>query len=165
MKKLLLLSLLCLVGRGEDVCTSIKANCVLNSQMGPGNVQAVDVNLTASQIDTLNQIPQGLIAAPGTGKAIAVDSVYCFNDFGTVAYGAGTATLDVRYGSSTGFLAVSLPNSFVEAADDQLYVAKGGSAVVVSGASVVLAIETDPATGDGALNCRAHYRVIQTDDI
>lgn len=122
----------------------------------------VDVTLTSAQILALNGTPITVVAAPGSGKAIVVESVYAYNDYVSAAYSAGTDTLDLKYTDGSGATLVSLTNAFLEAAADaRAAVHASTQYAVTQNAAVVAYVGTgNPTSGSGTIRLRVFYKVV-----
>lgn len=155
-----------LLGATGDVGVSIKPGSVKLSQMHASALQSVDLNLTSSQMDTLNATPVSAIAAPGSGYVTQVESVLCkVVSTGLTAFELGSGTVDFRYTDGSGGLAAQLTNAFVESSSDAYFQAYGRDAVAVVNAAIVAYASTDVSQGTGSLNCRVFYRTVRGSDI
>lgn len=122
----------------------------------------VDVTLTSAQLLAINTTPIEVVAAPGSGKAIVVESVVAFNDFVTAAYSAGTDTLDLKYTNGSGATLVSLTNAFLESsADARAAVHSSTQYALTQNAAVVAYVGTgNPTTGAGSIALRIFYKEV-----
>lgn len=153
------------LGATGDVGVSIKPNAVNFTHLATRVLQYADVTLTSTQMDTLNATPVTLVAAPGTGKVIYLDDVFCYNDYNTIQFENGTGTLDVRYGSSSGSLAAQFSNEFVEYNSDKGAHAYARDSLTSDNTALVLYSSADVTAGNGTIKCRATYRTATINDI
>jgi len=124
--------------------------------------QVATVEVSSAEILDLNSTEKELIAAPGAGKAIVIDEVVAFHDYGTATY-AFSGDADIRYTDNSGDKAAdSLAHvAFGEATADAYQVSKGLTVAPVANAPVVLhAASADPTTGDGTFTLYIRYRVL-----
>ena len=135
-------------------------------QMDVSALKSADVNLSAAQLDSLNATPIAVIAAPGSGKAIMVESAMCFVDFVATRLEAGSGVLSFRYTDGSGVKATAdIPNATIELNSDTHYVAAGASGVPAVNAAIVATIDADVTSGDSIINCRVFYRTVTISDI
>lgn len=135
-------------------------------QMDVSALKSVDVNLSAAQLDTLNATPITVIAAPGSGKALMVESAFCFVDFVNTRLEAGSGVLSFRYTDGSGTKATAdIPNATIELNSDTHYVAAGASGTPAVNAALVATIDADVTAGDTIINCRVYYRTVTISDI
>lgn len=131
------------------------------------SLQSASVTITAAQLKALNTTPISLIAAPGEGYALALDSAVLFLDYGTAAYDgiAAGEDLNIRYTDGSGALVATIETDpFLTATADALrYVQPTTAAAItpVANAALVLYMATgNIATGDSPLKLKLYYRVI-----
>lgn len=131
------------------------------------SLQSASVTLTAAQVKLLNTTPITLVAAPGEGYALALDSAVLFLDYGTTAYDgiASGEDLEIRYTDGSGALVATIETTdFLGATADALrYVQPTTTAAItpVANAALVLYMATgNIATGDSPLKLKLYYRVI-----
>jgi hypothetical protein len=148
-----------------DVGASIKPNAVDFSKLATRVLQYADVTLSSTQMDTLNATPVTLVAAPGSGKVIYLDDVFCYNTFVSTQFELGSGTLDVRYGSSSGSLAAQFSNEFVEYNSSKGAHAYARDSLTSDNTALVLYASSDVTAGNGNIKCRATYRTVQLSDI
>jgi hypothetical protein len=79
---------------------TIANNAVDFGQLALDVMQTVTINLTAAQIKGIWATPIQLIAAPGSGKLILVDSMLWDIHYGTVQYASG-GTIAAQYGNTS----------------------------------------------------------------
>lgn len=118
------------------------------------------ITVSSAEILALFATPKELISAPGMNKYLIVDYVEAFNDFGTTAYAANAAGIDVLY--SGGSTIANLTETWAEATGDQL-----ASAITVAVDDVpantavdLQALAADPTTGDGDWLIHIGYRIV-----
>lgn len=150
---------------GEIVAADIADSTITTAKLDVQNMQSVDVAIANAALDTMNATPVQLVAAPGSGKAVQVTSVFCFNDFVTAALELGSGTLDVRYENSSGGLAAQFTNAWAESAADAYMSAPGLAVVALTNKAIVMHASADITSGGGNLACRVHYRTITISDI
>ncbi len=139
----------------------------------------VDVQLNDAALLALALTPQQLVAAPGANRAIIVDAVYMFFDFGLGAYDdvAADGDLNLIYAggadASAGFNIEA--NGFIDAVADLAqffphahdYVA-GTPVVVTPVANVAVQLDNDGAefttvandTSTNTLSIRVYYHIV-----
>jgi hypothetical protein len=130
-------------------------------------LQTASVTITAAQVKALNTTPITLIAAPGEGYALALDSAVLFLDYESAAYDeiAAGEDLNIRYTDGSGQLVATIETDpFLTATADALrYVQPATTAAItpVENAALVLYMATgNIATGDSPLKIKLYYRVI-----
>lgn len=133
------------------------------------SLQSASVTITTAQVKLLNTTPISLIAAPGAGYALALDSAVLFLDYGSVAYDgiAAGEDLNIRYTDGNGQLVATIETDpFLTATADAVrYVQPATTAAItpVDNAALVLFMTTgNIATGDSPLKLKLYYRVIPT---
>lgn len=119
-----------------------------------------DVKLTAAQLDTLNDTPVELVAAPGAGKVLECLGLVASLDFVVTRAELGSGTLDARYENSSGGLAAQITNAFAEAAADGIFKAPPLAVVALVNKALVLHASADVTSGDSILYVRVYYRTI-----
>lgn len=132
-------------------------------------LQETSVTITATQLKALNTTPISLIAAPGEGYAIALDSAVLFLDYNSAAYDgiASGEDLNIRYTDGSGALVATIETDpfLTSTADALRYVQPATTAAItpVDNAALVLYMATgNIATGDSPLKIKLYYRVIPT---
>lgn len=92
-------------GKPLNLSTSSGGAVVLNgANVGAGGALQTSMTLTPAQIQAMTNTSATavtLIAAPGLGKIIIVDSVVVDLEFATTAYATGTADLEISYESGS----------------------------------------------------------------
>lgn len=125
-----------------------------------------DFKLTAAQMDTLNATPVEILAAPGAGLAILVDSILTKIVPGATPFELGSGTLAFQYTDTSGAaVATAVPNANVEAAATDYYKSVGLAVVPVVNAKLVAKASADVTAGDGAVYGRIYYRVIKSAEL
>lgn len=130
--------------------------------------------LTASQVRNLNATPVTVIAAPGSGKAIVVDSLQLTLDFNSNVYDDDGAGEDF-YLLYTGGQAVtnacdnatclnvdqaSDAFGYIQSNPVQGYVLASNTSVSITIASGELAAANNDANGDSPIRYRIRYRIV-----
>lgn len=135
--------------------------------VGTGVQSVAEVTIAAGAVATLNATPVELVAAPGAGKAIVVDEVQWWLDFGSTAYDAAASgdTLVAKYTNGSGAAVVDTVagDTFGGASADAYAVARGASVAPVANAAVVAHINTGEwygAAGDSPVKARIRYRTL-----
>lgn len=149
-----------------DIGASIKPNAVDFSKLATRVLQYSDVTLSSTDMDTLNATPVTLVAAPGSGKTVYLEDVFCYNTFNSTKF-ALAGTLDVRYGSSTGSTVASFPQDFVTTPGGASVGAHAYARDSAAPANTALVLYTtaDVTAGNGSIKCRATYRTATLNDI
>lgn len=125
------------------------------------------VTLSSAQILALFTTPITVIAAPGAGKFIEIQSIHPWLDFNSAAYVPGGSNLEFRYvngsGSRIGYVTST---GFLDAvADAHRVIVPGGggsayTATDANNAAVVAYISLgNPITGDSPVKLEILYRV------
>lgn len=137
---------------------------------------SVSVTVSSAEILALFTTFKQLIAAPGAGKYIIVETIVVLNDFGTVAY-VTSGDLGIRYTDDSGGRLGGLKISFVQAVADvvaQIIPNLDGGTdfwpslrprLAEENAPLVLSANEwefadNPTTGDGELKLEIIYRII-----
>lgn len=159
------------IGAGAVTGSKIAANAVDYANLALDVAASTTVTLSAAQIKALYDTPVLLVAAPGSGKLVIIDSILWDIAFGTTQYAAGGA-LAAQYGNAahgagpaaSGTLAAASLNG-VAASD---FLSNAGSAGLLNVArtaalntAVYLSNATgDFTTGDSTATLYVRYRVI-----
>lgn len=159
------------IGAGAISGSKIANNAVDYAQLALDVGATTTVALTAAQIKALYDTPVLLVAAPGAGKLIIIDSILWDIAYGTTQYTAG-GVLAAQYGNTvhgagpvaSGTLAAASLNAV--AANG--FLSNGGIAGglnVTKTASLNTAVylsnqTADFATGDSTANLYVRYRVV-----
>ena len=110
-------------------------------------IKTIEVQLSSAEILALNTSPKVLLTVDAANVA-EVLSVYCFNDYNSTTYEAGTDKLFVRYASTETLFEV--PNEFIEATADAY--ARGimtSNQVLKKGQNIEAYCASNPTTGNG----------------
>jgi hypothetical protein len=138
------------------------AVATLAAPVVPGLLESV-AQLTNADILALNAAPQTLVAAPGAGFAVAVDSVY-FYFASAGAYTVGSADMKVEYATGADILDI-VESGFLNQGTDQArhYAPAVGAFTPVANSAVRLICEAAALTGGNAANTlsiRTLYRLV-----
>lgn len=133
---------------------------------------SADVTVSTAELKALNATPKQLVAAPGAGYALVLDSILLFLDYNSTAYDgiAGGEDLVVRYTDGSGTaLATIEATGFLDQTSDQTRYATPTVQTTTAGqtpaanAALVLHMATgEIATGNSPLKVRVKYRTIPT---
>lgn len=132
-------------------------------------LQETSVTITTAQVKALYTTPIELIAAPGAGYAVVLDSAVVFLDYATTKYDgiAAGEDLNIRYTDGSGALVATIETDpfLASEADALRYVQPTTAAALipVEDAALVLYMASgNIATGDSPLKLKLYYRVIPT---
>lgn len=123
-------------------------------------IRTVKVTLSTAEIWALNANPKSLLPDLGSGFIYEIISAVGINNFGTAAFEAGSAKLEIKY--SGGDTMFEFDNTFIEAGAAVVHRAIPTTSFVMSAASVVAYCGTvpTPATGDGSIDIILTYRFV-----
>ena len=157
---------------GAVTGSKIAANTVDYANIALDVAATVSISLTAAQFKALYDTPIQVIAAPGAGKLVLVDSVLIDYAYSTAQYTAGGA-IGLQYGnasnlrgpSASGTLAAATLNAVAASG----YLSLSGSAGVPLNVAASASLNTavyisndtqDFASGSGTFNVYIKYRVV-----
>jgi hypothetical protein len=159
------------IGAGAVNGSKIGANAVDYANLALDVAASATISLTAAQIKALYDTPVQLVAAPGAGKLIVIDSILWDIAYGTTQFTAG-GVLAAQYGNTvhgagpvaSGTLAAASLNGVAASG----FLSNGGIAGGLSVAktaslntAVYLSNQTaDFATGDSTATLYVRYRVV-----
>jgi len=116
----------------------------------------------------LNSAPQTIVAAPGAGKYVEVQSIHWFLDYATAAYdGTKTGNLMAKYTNGSGDEVVGqvAETGFMDQTADTHAVTHGIDCVPVANAAIVAHASNDwfSAAGDSPVKYEVIYRIRSID--
>ena len=134
---------------------------------GNGNARMLEkvVSLTAAQIKNLQSAPVTLIAAPGAGKIIEIESIVAMLDYATAVF-TGSNNLEFRYTGAAGDkVTADLAYAFLNAGADAYRVVKSvvTELTPVVNALVCVCVPTANPGGETAastLKFRIRYHIV-----
>jgi hypothetical protein len=159
------------IGSGAVTGSKIANNAVDYAQLALDVAASATVSLTAAQIKALYDTPVQLIAAPGAGKLVIIDSILWDIAYGTTQYTAG-GVLAAQYGNTvhgagpvaSGTLAAASLNGVAASSFLSNGGIAGGLSVLKSASlntAVYLSNQTaDFASGDSTATLYVRYRVV-----
>lgn len=160
----------CTVGRTGQTLNLPGTVAFSATPTGDGIAMYKEVSVTNAEMLDLADTPVELIAAPGAGKVIEVQSVVFFFDY-TAAYTVtGNDDLDVCYTTEANVILTGEATGFVDAtADDMLFCTRvadySPAKTVAENAAVVLANNSSDFGGGNAANAvrvKISYRIWST---
>lgn len=126
-------------------------------------MQRVTVTVTSAQIKTLNSVPTTILAAPGAGFGLVINTIVFNMVFGTTQYASGGAVSVTYTGNATNLLATTLAaNQITSATSTRNWIpaAAGQNAILVNTGLDIKAATGDFTTGDGVLNVTIEYKIV-----
>jgi len=158
------------IGSGAVTGSKIANNAVDYAQIALDVAATATVTLTAAQIKALYDTPVQLIAAPGSGKLILIDSILWDIAFVTTQYTAGGA-IQAQYGNSAhgagSPASASIAAATLNGVAASGYLANGSGAATLNAPATVLNTAVylsnatqDFASGDSTVTLYVRYRVV-----
>lgn len=126
-------------------------------------MQRKTVTVTSAQIKTLNSVPTTILAAPGAGFGIVVNTIVFNMVFGTTQYASGGVVSVTYTGNATNLLATTLAaNQITSATSTRNWIpgAAGQNTILLNTGLDIKAATGDFTTGDGVLNVTIEYKVV-----
>ena len=142
--------------------TDATTGLIVSEGISPNLVQTVQVSVSSVDILALNATPKTLVAAPGAGKAIVVDSITLKMVTTSTQYANGGA-LEFRYTDASGAkVTADVADTVVKAGAGTSYsVVPGVAVTAVANAPIVLDNATAPfITGTGTATVVVNYHVV-----
>lgn len=126
-----------------------------------------DVTVSAAEVLGLGTTPKTLVAAPGAGKLLVLETCQLWLDFATTAYDgiASGEDLSIKYTNASGVEVAQIEaTGFLDGTADETRYIKAASAAAVqpvaNAALVLTMLVGNIATGDSPLKVRTFYRVL-----
>ena len=134
--------------------------------VGVPDVLSADVVISSAELLALHTTPKTLVAAPGAGKALVLDSAVFFLDYNSAAYAAIAAgdDINIRYTDGSGAIAGTLETTgFLDLTADAYSVVQppAGSIILPANAPLVASLGGAITTGNSPVAVRTLYRVIE----
>lgn len=129
-----------------------------------GEIRTKVTRVTHTQILDLLATDATLIAAPGAGYGIQVDSIFAYFDVTTTGYTLGTADLRISYVGDTDIASLTEAGWLDQTADGGRDYKSASPTTVVANAAVVLRAVTADVTGGNAANTLTftiQYRIVK----
>ena len=137
-------------------------NLVDNAELNPAISQAVQVNITAAQLNAINTTPVTLITTTAAGQLIIPQSVIFEMNATSTTFTSGGA-LSVTYNAgSTNLMGGTIPASVVTSSSAGYYQVdvSGNGQTVTPNAGLTLYGGTNFATGTGTAKVFLNYYII-----
>lgn len=135
-------------------------------------IQFIDVTVSSAELLALNATPKQIVAAPGAGLAIILESVVAYKAAGTAYAGiAAGEDLAINYTNGSGLELLEIETTgFLDQATAQTrhasaFRAASGIASITPVANAALVIQLlvgEITTGNSPLKLRVYYRVVPT---
>lgn len=157
------------IANNTITASQIAANGVTSAALSLDTIQYVKVPITAAQWNGMYAAPFVLIAAPGAGKMIVVDSCVLVMTFVAAQYAAGGAVAlqydTTVHGAGTlasATLAAATVNGYAASSNVGIAPALGSSAITtVQNKGLYISNQTGAfTTGDGTWNAHLAYRIV-----
>ena len=126
------------------------------------SAQVRKTTLTATQVKALNATPIELVPAAGAGKAILVDKIVAFLDYGGTRY-TGSNAMQYRYTNGSGSqVTTALSSTRLNSTADTIEKASPlNTVLVIANAPVVASVPVaDPGAGNSPITVWVHYSII-----
>lgn len=158
------------IGAGAVTGSKIANNAVDYAQLALDVAATVTVNLTAAQINGMYATPVQIVAAPGAGKLILIDSILWDIAFVSAQYAAGGA-IQAQYGNTIhgagSPASASIAAATLNGVAASGFIANGSGAATlnapatVENTAVFLSNATGAfTTGDSTVTLYVRYRVV-----
>ena len=128
-----------------------------------GSRYTTSLVLSAGEIKTLNTTPIELVAAPGSGKVVKIQSIVANLTFGTVAFATNTNLQIITSGASVSQYELDMLGatvSTIRQMKDNTTSNVAHTQLLDNTAVNVIAETGDPTTGDGTVTIYATYDII-----
>jgi len=141
-----------------------------SSTVGPDGSRSVSGTILSAALLTIGATPVELVPAPGAAKLIVVDSVYLFNDYGTVPYTnvGGVSGLFYSTSLTSSDKITQVSTSFYTATSDnrRMYHPWYQLNLIIND-SIVLGntTATNLTTGDGNFYFTVNYKILNAADM
>lgn len=156
-----------------DILVNNDGDVVVSSDSS--NTRVATVNLTSAQVKALRATPQTIVAAPGAGKIVVVESVVLqLNYGGTNAFTESADNLVLQYTDSGTDITGSIETTgFIDQTADAVAIVRPATIATAAAATAVVneAVElfntgdgeiAGNAAGDNTLNVTVVYRIVET---
>ena len=140
-----------------------------SSTVGVDGSRSVSGTILSAALLTIGATPVELVPAPGAAKLIVVDSVYLFNDYGTVAYTGVGGVSGVFYSTAltSADRIITVSTSFYTAISDtrRLYAPTTGGLIINDSVVLGNTTATNLTTGDGNFYFTVNYKILNSADM
>ncbi len=158
----------------NTICTILlnpktDAGSVLITSTDPTLLQSATITISSAELLALHATPKTLVAAPGVGNSVVLESAILFLAFNSAAYDgiAGAEDLEIRHTNGSGQLFATIETTgFLDSGANAVRFVKATTTAAITptdNAPLVINLASgEIATGNSPLKVKVNYRVIPT---